>query len=102
MALGELAFWGLIAWLIVILVRGRGDHETPSPLFIAADFLTHRLAGRETAADEYRERLEVLRGGGGRRFTIGRDLVRRLRVSVPGEQPPARRAPGRSVRTTRG
>jgi putative membrane protein len=64
MSLGMLAFWGLIAWAIVILVRGRGEREAPPPPTSAEEILAARLAHGEIDVDEYRKRLEALRGGG--------------------------------------
>jgi putative membrane protein len=64
MSLMMLAFWGLLAWVVVVLVRDR-DHNVqsvsprpPSPEEIVAE----RFARGEIDADEYRERLEALRG----------------------------------------
>jgi putative membrane protein len=53
-----LAFWGLVIWGVVTLVRGGGsgrtDHQSPE------DVLAERFAKGEIDKDEYQQRLEVL------------------------------------------
>ena len=54
-----LAFWGLIAWVVVTLVRGPSGtrHQQRS----AEDILAERFARGEIDQDEYAERLDTLR-----------------------------------------
>jgi putative membrane protein len=63
MSLGMLVFWGLVAWAIVTIVRRRDNAGSPPPPTPEA-ILNERLARGEIEADEYRERLELLRGRG--------------------------------------
>jgi putative membrane protein len=63
MGLGMVAFWGLVVWGIVTLVRGRGEREAPRPRPSAQQLLAERLAQGEIDVEEYQGRLEVLRGG---------------------------------------
>ena len=58
MSAGMIAFWGVVLWLVLEFVRGdrgnRADAET---------ILAGRFARGEIDADEYHERLRVLRHG---------------------------------------
>jgi putative membrane protein len=59
MCIGMLAFWALVAWVVVTLVRqsnrgGRGDSD-PEGL------LKDRFARGEIDEDEYRRRRELIR-----------------------------------------
>jgi putative membrane protein len=63
MSFGMLVVWGLVAWVIVTLVRQRDKAGSPPPP-TAEEILDERLARGEIEADEYRERLELLRGRG--------------------------------------
>ena len=60
MMIGLVAFWGLVAWAIVSLVRSpsrprsRGSDS-------AEETLAGRLAAGEIEVDEYQHRLDVLR-----------------------------------------
>ena len=67
MGVDMLAFWGLVAWMIVTLVRRRDNAGSP-PLPTAEEILNQRFARGEIEADEYRKRLAFLRtrGRGGR------------------------------------
>ncbi len=62
MMIGMVAFWGLVAWAIVSLVRSpsrprsRGSDS-------AEEILARRLAAGEIESDEYHQRLDVLRSG---------------------------------------
>ena len=61
MSLSMIAFWGLVIWGIVAVVRGLGPRSTQtgsSP----EDILRERLARGEIDEDEYRRRLQALRG----------------------------------------
>jgi len=60
MWVGMVVFWGAIAWAVVALLRGRRGVD-------AEDVLMDRFARGEIDADEYRERLGVLRRGTPRR-----------------------------------
>lgn len=53
------AFWGLIAWVVVTLVRGQSGtrHQQRS----AEDILAERFARGEIDQDEYAKRLDALR-----------------------------------------
>ena len=58
---GMLLFWGFVAWVVLQVVRSdRGGAATPAPDPEA--ILAGRFARGEIDADEYHERLEVLRG----------------------------------------
>jgi len=59
---GMIAFWGFVAWVVVQLVRGGRDAPNTDPEAI----LAARFARGELDAEEYRQRLEVLRGRPGR------------------------------------
>jgi putative membrane protein len=63
MSLGMLVFWGLVAWVVVTLVRQRDNAGSPPPP-TPEDILSQRFARGEIEADQYRERLELLRGQG--------------------------------------
>jgi len=59
MGVGMLAFWGLVAWVAVTLVRqgdrgGRGRRD-------AQEILDERYARGEMDDDEYRRRSELIR-----------------------------------------
>jgi putative membrane protein len=58
MGVGMLVFWGLIAWLIVALVR-QGDRGGATPG--ARDILDERYARGEIDDDEYRQRSDLIR-----------------------------------------
>ena len=59
MMLGSVAFWGLLIWAVVALVRG-GDART-EPRADPRDILASRLATGDIDEDEYRRRLDALR-----------------------------------------
>ena len=61
MPLGMVAFWGLVAWVIVTLVRG--DRAAAQPTSEAERILAERYARGEIDAEEYRATLVDLRGG---------------------------------------
>ncbi len=71
MPLMMVAFWGLVAWAVVALVRndhpGQPGTEQPAAAPPRGDPAEQILAGRfargEIDADEYRRSLEILRGG---------------------------------------
>ena len=54
------AFWGLVAWLVVVAIRGsRGStRPTPDPERILAE----RFAAGEINDEEFHRRLDALRG----------------------------------------
>jgi putative membrane protein len=51
-------FWGLVAWVIVTVVRGAGRSVTRD----AVSLLDERYARGEIDTEEYQTRREVLRG----------------------------------------
>ncbi len=64
MSIGMVAFWGLVIWGIVALVRGGGSvrgqaAESERPL----DILQRRLARGEISTEEYEELRDALIGG---------------------------------------
>ena len=66
MTLGMLSFWALVAVLVVALFRrpgGRDQQQRPD----AEEILAERLARGEIDADEYRQRLQMIDQGAGRR-----------------------------------
>ena len=62
-------FWGAVAWVVVTLVRNdraggtSRPGATPPEGDAAERILADRFARGEIDADEYRRRLDVLRGG---------------------------------------
>lgn len=62
MSVGMVAFWGLVAWVVVTLVRSPGS-PAASPRPSAQQLLAERFAKGEIDEDEYRARLEALRSG---------------------------------------
>jgi putative membrane protein len=67
MSVGMVAFWGLVIWALVALLRGRGDSATPRQG--PHEILAERLARGEIDEQEYRERLDALRSPAGRSRT---------------------------------
>lgn len=69
MMLGMVAFWGLVAWAIVSLVRSpyrprsRGKDS-------AEEILAERLAAGQIEVDDYQHRLDALRSGKARDFPL--------------------------------
>ena len=59
MTLGMVLFWGLVAWLLVTLVRHPRDNGRT-----ALDLLDERFARGEIDEDEYRRRRDALRSNG--------------------------------------
>ena len=62
MVTGMIAFWGLVAWAIVALVRSP-NRSQPAASESAEQILARRLATGEIEGDEYQHRLDVLRSG---------------------------------------
>ncbi len=58
MSVTMLAFWGLVALAVVALFRRTGETDQRSPEALLAE----RFAKGKIDEDEYRRRLEVLRG----------------------------------------
>jgi putative membrane protein len=56
MALGMTVFWILVIWIVVRLVAGRRDPESPD------NVLRRRLAAGEITDDEYKRLRSTLRG----------------------------------------
>ena len=57
MSLGMLAFWGVVAWLVVYAIRTSNESSTRTP----EQILSERFASGALTEDEYRDRLTVLR-----------------------------------------
>jgi putative membrane protein len=67
MVVGMVGFWGLLIAVVVVLLRrpgqsGGSDPGRPDP----EEVLAERFARGEIDADEYHQRLQVLRGGAAR------------------------------------
>ena len=62
MMIGMVAFWGLVAWAVVALVRSPNEAQ-PGGSDSAEQILARRLAAGEIEGDEYQHRLDVLRSG---------------------------------------
>lgn len=58
MTVSMVLFWGLVAWLVVSVVRQPGDTH-PSPEAVLGD----RFARGEIDEEEYRRRRDALRSG---------------------------------------
>jgi putative membrane protein len=63
---GMLVFWGVVAWVVVQVVRDDRE-KTLRPTSDPEAILAARYARGEIDADEYAERLDVLRNPHGRR-----------------------------------
>ena len=59
MMLGSVAFWGLLIWAVVALVRG-GDAR-PEPQADQEQIVAARFAAGDIDEDEYLRRLDALR-----------------------------------------
>jgi putative membrane protein len=70
MSLSMIAFWGLVIWGIVALLRRPGDSrpERPDPERILAE----RYARGEIDEEEYHRRLQTLRSTNGRSVDLSR------------------------------
>lgn len=64
MSAGMVAFWGFAAWVVVQAIRSGARRDTAAP--DPEETLAARFARGEIDADEYRDRLEVLRNPGRR------------------------------------
>ncbi len=62
MMIGMVAFWGLVTWAIVAVVRSPNRSQR-SGSDSAEQILAGRLAAGEIEGDEYQHRLDVLRSG---------------------------------------
>ena len=60
MSLGMIAFWAVLAWLVVYAIQASNESSTRTPEQILAE----RYATGAITEDEYRDRLSVLRGSG--------------------------------------
>ena len=60
--LAMIAFWALLAFLLVWLVRELAGSRSEGAPADATEILDRRLAAGEIGVDEYRERRAVLRG----------------------------------------
>ena len=67
LSFGTVAFWALIIWLVVAVVRdknsGKEGSELKPPTNSAERILAERYARGEIDTDEYRRRVEDSRGG---------------------------------------
>ena len=63
MSLGVVAFWGLVVWVVVWLLRSPGTSSAPPAATprSAETILAERFAAGEIDESEYRSRLEALR-----------------------------------------
>jgi putative membrane protein len=63
MVLSMVGFWALLLALVVLLVRRAGISDPPPPArhVTPEELLAERFARGELDADEYRQRLQVLR-----------------------------------------
>lgn len=59
MTVGMVAFWGLVIWATVLLVRSGSTQ--PAPSADAESILAARFAADEIDEDEYQRRLDTLR-----------------------------------------
>jgi putative membrane protein len=59
MGVAMLVFWGVVAWVVVTLVRER-DEQSPATRG-AREILDERYARGEIEDDEYRRRSELIR-----------------------------------------
>jgi putative membrane protein len=64
MTVGMLAFWGSLAWVIVMAIRASQPSRTSD---LAENVLAERFARGEIDEAEYQRRLEALRSFAGRR-----------------------------------
>ena len=63
MLLTMIALWALVAFVVVLLVKGKNDRVAPgAPRSSAEQILAERLARGDIDPAEYRERLEALLG----------------------------------------
>lgn len=58
MAFGMIAFWAIVAWVVVSVWRGERRESTPPD---AERILAERYANGEIDGDEYQQRLGALR-----------------------------------------
>lgn len=61
MILAMIAFWGLLAWVAVSLIRATGKGPQPGASDAPEDLLAERFARGEIEEDDYLRRSEVLR-----------------------------------------
>jgi len=61
MILSMAAFWGLLAWVAVSLVRSTGKAPQKDPSTSPEDQLAERFARGDIDEEDYRHRSEVLR-----------------------------------------
>lgn len=62
MSVGMIAFWGLVAWAIVVFIRG-GNTRDNGDANRSDEVLASRFASGEISADEYVRARDLLDGG---------------------------------------
>jgi putative membrane protein len=62
MPLATVLFWGAVIWLVVIFVRGLSGRPSGDGAERPDEILARRYARGEIDEDEYRRRLDTLRG----------------------------------------
>ena len=60
MTVGMVAFWGLVAWVVVVAIRGARPSAASAP--DPERILAERFAAGDINDEEYHRRLEALRG----------------------------------------
>jgi len=60
MSIGMVAFWSLIIYGIVLLVRGQTNPREPESRELPTEILKRRLAAGEISIDEYEQLRETL------------------------------------------
>lgn len=61
MVLSMVAFWGLLAWVAVSLVRSAGRSSEPGSSSASEEVLAERFARGDIDEEDYLQRSEVLR-----------------------------------------
>lgn len=63
MAVGTVLFWGIVAFVVITLVRRRGVDDTTAPRSTPEQVLAERFARGQIDEPEYRMRLDALHTG---------------------------------------
>lgn len=61
MIISMIAFWGLLAWVVVSLIRAAGKRPQPGGSAVPEELLAERFARGEIDEEDYLHRSEVLR-----------------------------------------